>query len=72
MVEELSSGEELEDDDSFESTKGNFMGYLTPDTFEPPSLNIKHLSNINEDIEELHANMEDLLTTVPFALSTKV
>ena len=34
VVKELSSEEELDDDDSFESTEGNFMGYLTPDTFD--------------------------------------
>ncbi len=79
VVEELSLEEELEDNDSFESTEGNFIGYLILNTFEwretlqkPPSLNIKHSSNINEDIEDLHAIMEDLSTTVPFALSTKV
>ena len=32
-VEELSSGEELEDDDSIESIEGDFMVYLTPDEF---------------------------------------
>ncbi len=77
-VEELSSGEELEDNNSFESTEGDFMVYLTPDEFnwrktlqKPPTLNITRTGSINEDIEELQAIMEDLLTTGPFALSTK-
>jgi hypothetical protein len=52
-VEELSSGEELEDDDSFESIEGAFMVYLTPDEFtwretlqRPPTLNIKRSTRI--------------------------
>ena len=32
-AEELSSGDELEVDDSFESTEGDFMVYLTPVVF---------------------------------------
>jgi hypothetical protein len=77
-VKELSSGEELEDDDSFESTEGDFMVYLTPDKFNwrktlqnPPTLIITRTGSINEDIEELQAIMKDLSTTGPFALSTK-
>ena len=77
-VKELSSGEELEDDDSIESIEGEFMVYLTPDEFtwceplqRPPTLNIKHTGSVNEDIEELQAIMEDLSTTGPFDLSTK-
>ena len=57
-VEELSSGEELEDEDSFESIEGAFMVYLTPDEFtwretlqRPPTLNIKRTGSVNEDIE---------------------
>jgi len=78
-VEELSLGEEVEDDDSIESIEGNFMVYLTPNEFtwrEPlqrtPTLNLTRTSLVNEDIEELQAIMEDLSTTGPFALSTKV
>jgi len=77
-VEELSSGEEQEDDDSVESIEGDFMVYLTPDEFtwretleRPPTLNIKRTGSVNEDIEELQAIMEDLSTTGLFALSTK-
>ena len=61
---ELSSGEELEDDDSFKSTEGDFMAYLTPDEFnrrktlqKPPTLNITCTGSINEDIEELQATV---------------
>ena len=77
-VEELSSGEELEGNDSIESIEGDFMVYLTPDEFtwceplqRPPTLNIKRTGSVNKDIEELQAIMEDLSTTGPFDLSTK-
>jgi len=77
-VEELLSGEEVEDDNSIESIKGNFMVYLTPDKFtwreplqRPTTLNLKRTGLVNEDIEELQAIMEDLSTTGLFALSTK-
>jgi len=77
-VEELSSGEKVEDNDSIGSIVGNFMVYLIPDEFtwreplqRPPTLNLKHTGSANEDIEELQAIMEDLSTTGPFALATK-